>query len=154
MIKEAIISDYEIIEEIISDNYEFKLLEEETNTIREALTNYNKVVYIDYENEIPVAYAQCSLKNEANMVGYLEKIYIKHNYQNKGIDKKLLHLRIHLYKHFCRKLFWKDSENNRRLFGSKLLKKLSYISRLCFKKQFSEFKILFAFGKFKCLINS
>ncbi len=90
MIKEAIISDYEIIEEIISDNYEFKLLEEETNTIREALTNYNKVVYIDYENEIPVAYAQCSLKNEANMVGYLEKIYIKHNYQNKGIDKKLL----------------------------------------------------------------
>ena len=38
MIKEAIISDYEIIEEIISDNYEFKLLEEETNTIREALT--------------------------------------------------------------------------------------------------------------------
>ena len=90
MIKEAIISDYEIIEEIISNNYEFKLLEEETNTIREALTNYNKVVYIDYENEIPVAYAQCSLKNEANMVGYLEKIYIKHNYQNKGIDKKLL----------------------------------------------------------------
>ena len=54
MIKEAIISDYEIIEEIISDNYEFKLLEEETNTIREALTNYNKVVYID-ETEIPVS---------------------------------------------------------------------------------------------------
>ena len=69
MIKEAIISDYEIIEEIISDNYEFKLLEEETNTIREALTNYNKVVYIDYENEIPVAYMNFAWKNEANMVG-------------------------------------------------------------------------------------
>ena len=84
-----------------------------------------------------------------HLVKYKLKLIVR-----KGIDKKLLHLRIHLYKHFCRKLFWKDSENNRRLFGSKLLKKLSYISRLCFKKQFSEFKILFAFGKFKCLINS
>lgn len=89
MIREAIISDYEIIEKIISDNYKFKLLEEETNTIREALTNYNKVVYIDYENNIPVAYAQCSIKNDTT-TGYLERIYIKHNYQNKGIDKKLL----------------------------------------------------------------
>ena len=90
MIKEAKISDYEIIMQIDKDN-DTNIENEQLNTIREALTNYSKVVYIDYENEIPVAYAQCTLQDEnIAPIGYLEKISIKRNYQNKGIAKKLL----------------------------------------------------------------
>ena len=91
MIKEAKISDYDIIAQIDKDSNKNKLENEQLNNIREALTNYSKVVFIDYENEIPVAYAQCSLQDEnISPIGYLEKISIKRNYQNKGIAKKLL----------------------------------------------------------------
>lgn len=90
MIKEAKISDYDILAKIdLASNK--ALADEDINNIREALTNYGKVVFIDYENEIPVAYAQCTLAEEELVpIAYLEKISIKSNYQNKGIDKKLL----------------------------------------------------------------
>ncbi len=92
MIKEAKISDYDIISDIMQSSNNNSLLDEEIKVIREALTNYSKVVYIDYENEIPVAFAQCTLKedDQLNQIGYLEQIHIKKNYKNKGIDKRLL----------------------------------------------------------------
>ena len=91
MIKEAKISDYDIISEIATDVNKTQIFDEDIMEIREALTNYNKIVYIDYENEIPVAFAQCSLKDEeVKPTGYLEHMFIKKNYQNKGIAKKLL----------------------------------------------------------------
>ncbi len=92
MIKEAKISDYDIISDIMQSSNNNSLLDEEIKVIREALTNYSKVVYIDYDNEIPVAFAQCTLKedDQLNQIGYLEQIHIKKNYKNKGIDKRLL----------------------------------------------------------------
>lgn len=92
MIKEAKISDYDIISDIMQSSNNNSLLDEEIKVIREALTNYSKVVYIDYENEIPVAFAQCTLKedDQLNQIGYLVQIHIKKNYKNKGIDKRLL----------------------------------------------------------------
>ncbi len=91
MIKEAKISDYDIISKIVTDDDKNTILDEDVRDIREALTNYNKVVFIDYENEIPVAFARCSLTEEnSKPTGYLEQISIKRNYQNKGIAKRLL----------------------------------------------------------------
>ena len=92
MIKEGKKSDYDIISDIMQSSNNNSLLDEEIKVIREALTNYSKVVYIDYENEIPVAFAQCTLKedDQLNQIGYLEQIHIKKNYKNKGIDKRLL----------------------------------------------------------------
>lgn len=48
MIKEAKISDYDIIAQIDEDSNINKLENEQLNNIREALTNYSKVVFIDY----------------------------------------------------------------------------------------------------------
>lgn len=91
MIKEAKISDYDIISGIATDVNNKPIFDEDIIEIREALTNYNKIVFIDYENEIPVAFAQCSLKDEdVKPTGYLEHMFIKKNYQNKGIAKRLL----------------------------------------------------------------
>ena len=80
MIKEAKISDYDIISDIMQGSND-KLLDDDAKIIREALTNYSKVLYIDYENEIPVAFAQCTLKedDQLNQIGYLEQIHIKKN---------------------------------------------------------------------------
>ena len=50
MIKEAKISDYDIIAQIDEDSNKNKLENEQLYYIRVALTNYSKVVFIDYEN--------------------------------------------------------------------------------------------------------
>ncbi len=91
MIKEAMIGDYDIISKIATDDDKKTLLEDDARNIKEALTDYSKVIFIDYENEIPVAFARCSLREEdVKPTGYVEQITIKRNYQNKGLAKRLL----------------------------------------------------------------
>lgn len=92
MIREAKISDLETLSEILLNDNTKEMANYENFLIRDALTNYNKVVFIDYENEIPVAFAQCSLIDEEklNPIASLDQICIKKNYQNKGIAKRLL----------------------------------------------------------------
>ena len=48
MIKEAKISDYDIIAQIDEDSNKNQLENEQLNNIREALTNYSKVVFIEF----------------------------------------------------------------------------------------------------------
>lgn len=85
MIKEAKISDCELILSL-ADN---KNIEGE---IRKSLTSYNEAVFIDYENDIPVGFAICSISDEKslNPIGTLNQIMLKQTYKNKGIDKRLL----------------------------------------------------------------
>ncbi|MDE7303744.1 MAG: GNAT family N-acetyltransferase [Oscillospiraceae bacterium] len=62
----------------------------------ELLSKDNAQIFLKYENDIPVGFAQCQLRNdyvegtETTPVGYLEGIFILENYRNRGYAKELL----------------------------------------------------------------
>ncbi|MDE5575946.1 MAG: GNAT family N-acetyltransferase [Oscillospiraceae bacterium] len=62
----------------------------------ELLSKDNAQIFLKYENDIPVGFAQCQLRSdyvegtETTPVGYLEGIFVLENYRNKGYAKELL----------------------------------------------------------------
>ena len=88
MIREAKISDCELLISLAGKENS----EEQMKEMRKSLTSYNEAVFIDYENEIPVGYAICGIKEEESIepVGTLSELNLKPTYRNKGIDKRLL----------------------------------------------------------------
>ena len=60
------------------------------------MTNGESQFFLKYENDIPVGFAQCQLRHdyvegtETTPVGYLEGIFVKEGYRNKGYAKELL----------------------------------------------------------------
>lgn len=57
----------------------------------------NTAFFIDYEDDVPIAFAQVSLRNDyvegtnSSPVAYLEGIFVEKGYRNKGIAKNLIH---------------------------------------------------------------
>lgn len=62
----------------------------------ELLSKDNAQIFLKYENDIPVGFAQCQLRTdyvegtETTPVGYLEGIFILESYRNRGYAKELL----------------------------------------------------------------
>lgn len=62
----------------------------------EALNNENVALFIKYSDDLPVGFAQCGLRTDyvegtnTSPVGYLEGIFVKADYRNKGYAKELL----------------------------------------------------------------
>lgn len=62
----------------------------------EILSTGKAQFFLKYETDIPVGFAQCQLRydyvegTETSPVGYLEGIFIKKEYRNKGYAKELL----------------------------------------------------------------
>ncbi len=58
------------------------------------MENHN--FFLKYENDIPVSFAQCQLSNDyvegtgTSPAGYLEGIFVKEDYRNKGYARELL----------------------------------------------------------------
>lgn len=96
MIKQASIGDSKIVAELAlllwPDN--------EINDLEEEMINYiisdNGVIFIYFNEDIPVGFAQCSLRNDyvegtgSSPVGHLEGIFVKVDYRKRGIGEKLL----------------------------------------------------------------
>ncbi len=55
-----------------------------------------EVCFIKYSENMPIGFAQCSLRNDyvegtnGSPVGYLEGVFVKQEYRNKGYAKELL----------------------------------------------------------------
>lgn len=66
------------------------------NEFAELLSKDNAQIFLKFENNIPVGFAQCQLRNdyvegtETTPVGYLEGIFIKEDYRERGYAKELL----------------------------------------------------------------
>ena len=66
------------------------------NEFSEVLSKGNAQFFLKYENGTPIGFAQCQLRydyvegTKTTPVGYLEGIYVKENYRNKGYAKELL----------------------------------------------------------------
>lgn len=62
----------------------------------EIISNDRSQFFLKYENDIPIGFAQCQLRYDyvegttTTPVGYLEGIFIKDGYRNKGYAKELL----------------------------------------------------------------
>ena len=62
----------------------------------ESLNNENVALFIKYSDNLPVGFAQCGLRTDyvegtnTSPVGYLEGIFVKADYRNRGYAKELL----------------------------------------------------------------
>lgn len=73
------------------------------NSVHELIEEFSEIIskgtaqiFLKYENGIPVGFAKCQLRHdyvegtETTPVGYLEGIFVKETYRNKGYAKELL----------------------------------------------------------------
>ena len=86
----SVIADLAVL--LLSDNS----AEDLRNEFAEMLSNDGAQIFLKYENDVPVGFAQCQLRNdyvegtETSPVGYLEGIFIKEDYRGRGYAKELL----------------------------------------------------------------
>lgn len=71
-------------------------LEDMTREFSELLSNEETGIFLQYEKEIPVGFAQCQLRHdyvegtEGGPVGYLEGIFVKEEFRRRGYAGELL----------------------------------------------------------------
>ena len=96
MIKIATINDSYIITQMAIKMWESHSFEGLENDIIETIKDNKSVFFIKYINDIPIGFAQCSLRydyvegTESSPVGYLEGIFVEEQYRNNGYAKELL----------------------------------------------------------------
>lgn len=96
MIRQASMEDIKIVTELAILLWEDNEIDNLENEIKEYITLNKEVIFICFEESVPVGFAQCNLRHdyvegtENSPVGYLEGIFIKKEYRNKGFAKALL----------------------------------------------------------------
>ncbi len=96
MIKRATSSDNRILAELAIQMWDSALLGELEADFAEIADSENAVCFIKFSEDIPIGFAQCSLRNDyvegtdSSPVGYLEGVFVKEEYRNKGYAKELL----------------------------------------------------------------
>lgn len=97
MIRQASNNDIGIIAGLAVKLWEDNLVEELTEEFSELISKDNACIFLKYENDIPVGFAQCQLRSdyvegtETSPVGYLEGIFVLEGYRKRGYAKELLH---------------------------------------------------------------
>ena len=96
MVKPAEANDLDVLANPAAQlwqNHSIKDLFQEFSRI---LSNGESQFFLKYENGLPVGFAQCQLRHDyvegtsTTPVGYLEGIFVKEGYRNKGYAKELL----------------------------------------------------------------
>lgn len=96
MIRKAEKSDISVITELAALLWDGHSADDLRNEFTEMLSKDSAQIFLKYENDIPVGFAQCQLRNdyvegtETTPVGYLEGIFVKENYRGCGYAKELL----------------------------------------------------------------
>ena len=96
MIRNASKNDVRTIAELAILMWEDNTVDGLVDDFSEMLSKDDAQLFLAYENDNPVGFAQCQLRydyvegTETTPVGYLEGILVKENYRNKGYAKELL----------------------------------------------------------------
>ena len=96
MIRQATLNDIEDIIELASLLWEKADREELKEEFHDILTTADGQVFLKYDAQIVVGFAQCQLRydyvegTKTTPVGYLEGIFVKENFRNKGYAKALV----------------------------------------------------------------
>lgn len=96
MVYKATGNDSRILAEMAAQMWNRHTADDLEADIADLLNSGNTVFFIKYTNNIPAGFAQCSLRTDyvegagSTPVGYLEGIFVKKEYRNKGYAKELL----------------------------------------------------------------
>lgn len=96
MIRAARENDLEIIANLAILMWKNHSVNDLVKEFLEIMINNESQFFLKYENGTPVGFAQCQLRHdyvegtETTPVGYLEGIFVKEGYRNKGYAKELL----------------------------------------------------------------
>ena len=96
MVRKATNNDSHVLAEMAVLMWNSHTVDELETEFMETLNDKNSTFFIKYINNIPVGFSQCGLKTdyvegtESSPVGYLEGIFVKEKYRNKGCAKELL----------------------------------------------------------------
>lgn len=97
MIRQASKNDIEIIAELAVKMWDENSLDDMVDEFSELISKDNACIFLKYEDDIPVGFAQCQLRSdyvegtETSPVGYLEGIFVLEGYRKRGYAKELLH---------------------------------------------------------------
>ncbi|MDE7258241.1 MAG: GNAT family N-acetyltransferase [Lachnospiraceae bacterium] len=96
MIRKASKNDTRIIAELAVLLWNNNSVDDLASEFSELLSGDDAQIFLKYENDIPIGFAQCQLRHdyvegtETTPVGYLEGIFIMESYRNMGYAKELL----------------------------------------------------------------
>ncbi|MBD5536301.1 MAG: GNAT family N-acetyltransferase [Lachnospiraceae bacterium] len=96
MIRKASRSDAEIIANLAVLMWDESSVDELADEFSDLLSKDNAQIFLKYENDVPVGFAQCQLRydyvegTETTPVGYLEGIFVQESYRSRGYAKELL----------------------------------------------------------------
>lgn len=96
MVRRAEKNDISVIADLALLLWSGNSAEDLRNEFAELLSKDSAQIFLKFENNIPVGFAQCQLRNdyvegtETTPVGYLEGIFIKEDYRERGYAKELL----------------------------------------------------------------
>ncbi len=96
MIQKATKKDIRILAELAILLWEDSFIDELINNFSEILSKEDAQIFLKYENDTPVGFAQCQLRydyvegTQTTPVGYLEGIFVLENYRHRGYAKALL----------------------------------------------------------------
>lgn len=96
MVRRATIEDSHILAELAIQLWDDNTPDALNAEFSESINSNQAVFFIKYEDNIPVGFAQCSLRTdyvegtETSPVGYLEGIFVKSAYRNRGYAKELV----------------------------------------------------------------
>lgn len=96
MIKKASKNDVRIIADLAVLMWTDNSVDDLADEFAELITEDSAQIFLKYDNDIPVGFAQCQLRSdyvegtETSPVGYLEGIFIMEAYRHRGYAKELL----------------------------------------------------------------
>lgn len=96
MIKQAGNNDLETLAKLAVIMWKNHSINELISEFSEIMANGKSQFFLKYENDLPIGFAQCQLRYDyvegtsTSPVGYLEGIFVKNAYRNKGYAKELL----------------------------------------------------------------
>ncbi len=96
MICKATKDDTRVLAEMAVQMWRSHTVDELEAEFSEGLKNNKLVFFIKYRNNLPAGFAQCGLRTDyvegtnTSPVGYLEGIFVKADYRNRGYAKELL----------------------------------------------------------------
>ncbi len=96
MIRKAAKTDMVSVAEMAVMMWDSHSVEELKGEFEQEIENKDCVMYIYCIDNIPIGFAQCGLRHdyvegtESRPVGYLEGIYVREEYRNKGYARELL----------------------------------------------------------------
>ncbi len=96
MIRKATTDEALCVAKLAIQMWEDNTLEGLTEDLAEIIANPESAVFLLYEGEAAIGFAQCQLRHDyvegtdSSPVGYLEGIFVEEAYRNKGYAKDLL----------------------------------------------------------------